>query len=184
MTADFALWATAAETAFGWDRGAFLAAYEGNRQSANDVALEASSVARPLLELLDEKGAWSGTSSELLTELEDRVTDQLKRQKVWPKNARSMSGHLKRLAPNLRAGGWQVTFHREARQRLVIIERVEKCASPSALALSSDDESQMQSDAKPGDLLPNDDRDEHDAAAGSADPLRESNADAWEEGEL
>jgi len=24
--ADFALWATAAETAFGWDRGAFLAA--------------------------------------------------------------------------------------------------------------------------------------------------------------
>ena len=60
--ADFALWATAAETAFGWRRGAFLAAYEGNRQSANDVALEASSVARPLLDLLDERGAWYGTS--------------------------------------------------------------------------------------------------------------------------
>jgi len=181
--ADFALWATAAETAFGWDRGAFLAAYEGNRQSANDVALEASSVARPLLELLDEQGAWSGTASELLTALEDRVTDQLKRQKVWPKNARSMSGQVKRLSPNLRAGGWQVTFHREARQRLVIIERAEVCASPPALASSPDDDSPMQSDAKPGHLFPNDGHDGPDAVAGPADPPRESNG-GWEEGEL
>ena len=182
--ADFALWATAAETAFGWDRGAFLAAYEGNRQSANDVALEASSIARPLLELLDERGAWSGTSSDLLTELEERVTDQLKRQKVWPKNARSMSGHLKRLSPNLRAGGWQVTFHREARQRLVIIERVEACASQPALASPPDDDGPMQSNAKRSELFPNDEHDAHDAVAGPADPPRESNADAWEEGEL
>ena len=145
--ADFALWATAAETAFGWQRGAFLAAYEGNRQSANDVALEASSVARPLLDLLDERGAWSGTSSALLAELEDRVSDQLKRQKNWPKSAQSMSGHLKRLCPNLRAGGWQVTFCREARQRLVIIERAEASASSRAPASSTEDANPMQSDA-------------------------------------
>ena len=122
--ADFALWATAAETALGWEHGTFLAAYQGNRQSANDVALEASSVARPLLECSMKKDAWSGTASELLTALEGRVTDQIKRQNVWPKNARSMSGHLKRLAPNLRAGGWQVSFHREAQQRLVVIEQI------------------------------------------------------------
>jgi len=182
--ADFALWATAAETSFGWDRGTFLAAYQGNRQSANDVALEASSVARPLLELLDEQGAWSGTSSDLLTALEGRVTEQIKRQNVWPKNARSMSGHLKRLAPNLRASGWQATFRREARQRLVIIERMEVCASPPALASSPDDDAAMQPDAKRCEPFPNDERDGHDAVAGPGDPPWESNAAGWEEGEL
>jgi hypothetical protein len=116
--------------------------------------------------------------------LEERVTDQLKRQKVWPKNARSMSGHLKRLSPNLRAGGWQVTFHREARQRLVVIERAEVCASPPELASSPDGDGTMQSDAERGDLFPNDERDVHDAGAGPADPSRDSNADAWDEGEL
>src|SRR5262249_45303394 len=32
--ADFALWATAAETAFGWPDGTFVEAYQGNRESA------------------------------------------------------------------------------------------------------------------------------------------------------
>ena len=36
--ADFALWATAAETAFGWPEGTFLAAYLGNRETANELA--------------------------------------------------------------------------------------------------------------------------------------------------
>ncbi len=182
--ADFALWATAAETSFGWDRGTFLAAYQGNRQSANDVALEASSVAPPLLELLDEQGAWSGTSSDLLTALEGRVTEQIKRQNVWPKNARSMSGHLKRLAPNLRAGGWLITFRREARHRLVNIERTEVCASPPALASPPDDDAPMQANAKRRELLPNDERDRHDAGAGQGGPPWEAHAVGWEEGEL
>lgn len=182
--ADFALWATAAETSFGWPRGAFLAAYQSNRQSANDVALEASSVARPLLDLLDERGSWSGTASELLSTLEDRVTDQIKRQTVWPKSARSISGHLKRLAPNLRASGWQMTFRREARQRLVIIERVDICTSPPALSSSSDDVATTQPSAKPSVMFPNDERDGRDAGANSAEPPWEQNTAGWEEGEL
>ena len=68
--ADFALWASAAETAFGWDEGTFYRAYQGNRESANEVALEASPIARPLLEVLEERGSWSGTASELLTALD------------------------------------------------------------------------------------------------------------------
>jgi hypothetical protein len=182
--ADFALWATAAESAFGWGRGAFLTAYEGNRQSANEVALEASSVARPLLDLLDERGAWSGTSSALLKELENRVADQLKRQKDWPKSARSMSGHLKRLCPNLRSEGWQVIFRREARQRLVVIERAESFASSAAAASSANDVGPMQSDAKRRELFPNDANDADDAIAGPADPPGAPNTSGWEEGEL
>lgn len=179
--ADFAIWATAAESALGWEHGTFLAAYQGNRQSANDVALEASSVARPLLDLLEEDGAWSGTSSELLTALEGRVTDQVKRQNVWPKNARSVSGHLKRLAPNLRAGGWQVTFHREARQRLVLIERAE--ASASAPSGTSPGEP-VQCNADRRELLADDAHDGGDADPVPLGPPWRRNGDGWEEGDL
>jgi len=121
--ADFALWATAAETALGCPHNTFLAAYAGNRASANEVALGASLVARPLIEMLDEQGEWTGTSGELLRVLGGRVPDEVKRQRGWPSNARSMAGYLNRLAPNLRAGGWQIEFHRESSRRLRSIRR-------------------------------------------------------------
>jgi putative DNA primase/helicase len=105
--ADFALWVTAAEKTLGWDAGTFMAAYQSNRTSANELALESSPVGSPLLELLKEQGVWNGSSSELLDALDQRVTDQTKRLKSWPKNGRSMVGHLKRLTPNLRAVGWE-----------------------------------------------------------------------------
>src|SRR5437763_858039 len=38
--ADFALFATAAELALRWPRHSFLIAYSGNREAANDLALE------------------------------------------------------------------------------------------------------------------------------------------------
>ena len=63
--ADFARWATAAERALGWEKGTFMAAYKGNRTAANEVALEASPVAQPLLELLEEESGWTGKSSAL-----------------------------------------------------------------------------------------------------------------------
>ncbi len=121
--ADFALWATAAETAFGWPSGTFMAAYQGNRESANEVALEASVVARPLLDLLEAQGEWIGSSGELLKVLEDRQGEQFRRLSGWPKNPRSLSGHLKRLGPNLRAAGWVLDQDRSSKKRSWMIRR-------------------------------------------------------------
>ena len=45
--ADFALWATACETAW-WSSGTFLAAYSGNREDTVDSAIEADPVASTL----------------------------------------------------------------------------------------------------------------------------------------
>ena len=67
--ADFAEWATAAEPALGWPSGAFLAAYTANRDSANDLALDADVIVAPLRQFIDRKGEWQGTASELLAEL-------------------------------------------------------------------------------------------------------------------
>lgn len=128
--ADFAVWATAAESGLKWASGTFMKAYHGNRESANEVALEASPIARPLLDLLDEKDSWTGTSSELLQAIESKVSDQVKRQNGWPKNARALSGQLKRLAPNLRAAGWALEPGRQASRRWWTIDRVPKTTSP------------------------------------------------------
>src|SRR5439155_24246756 len=91
--ADFAVWATAAEEGFGWAPGTFMSAYQNNRASANELALEASAIASPLLELLESLGEWFGSSGELLKALEAQVGgDQARRPAGWPKGTRSLSG--------------------------------------------------------------------------------------------
>ncbi len=112
--ADFALWATAAERGLGLQSGEFLLAYRGNRDIANESALDSSPVAKYVLKVA-EGGEWGGTPGELLEHIETVASDGEKRLKSWPKNPRSLSGALKRLAPNLRAAGVEVEFGHEGR---------------------------------------------------------------------
>ena len=58
--ADFALWATAAEESLGFESGAFISAFMGNRESANELALEASPIGSSLVEFVKEQGSWKG----------------------------------------------------------------------------------------------------------------------------
>jgi len=176
--ADFARWATAAETALGWPKGTVMAAYGGNQESANELALEASVVAKPLLELLNEKCSWSGSASELLKLLEERVDDRAKRQHGWPKNPRSLSGHLKRLSPNLREVGWKVDNDRNSKKRLWLIE-------PASLSPSSPGHGEVtQTDAKSSELPAHDTGDADDANSGTLGSRQIQINTGWEEGEL
>ena len=176
--ADFARWVTAAEAAIGWPKGTFMAAYGGNQESANELALEASVVARPLLELLDAQGCWQGSASEMLHALAERVDDQAKRQHGWPKNPRSLSGHLKRLSPNLRAAGWDVEYDRTSKKRLWSIERASSASSPPDMLPT------MQDDAESCDLFHDDANDGSDANVGTHEAPPEQTATNFEEGEL
>lgn len=166
--ADFALWATAAEPGFGWPEGTFLAAYQGNRESANDVALEASVVVPPLLNLLETQGEWSGSSGELLKALEERQSDQVRKPSGWPKNPRSLSGHLKRLAPNLRAAGWAIEHDRTSRKRLWVIKPWLP-SRPSSGPSSPSAGNVMQRNAERCELSEGDGHDANDANAGEPD---------------
>jgi hypothetical protein len=166
--ADFAITAAAAEGAFGWPEGTFLKAYQTNRETANEVAMEASPIARPLLALLEETGDWEGTSSELMEALELKANDQEKRQRGWPRNAKSVSGHLKRLAPNLRTTGWVLEQVRSAKKRLYVIRCVTPATDASSGASSSETHSEMQSDADRGDAYEDDADDANDASAGNS----------------
>jgi hypothetical protein len=75
--ADFALWATAAERALGWEPGSFLTVYTANRATANALPLEASPLV-PFLRDLSADG-WQGSARELYTLLTDKADDATKK---------------------------------------------------------------------------------------------------------
>jgi hypothetical protein len=100
--ADFAVWVAAAEEALGWEQGAFMRAYAGNRSEANEMALANDPVAGAVGRLLDRREEWSGTATEMLKELGKLVSDEVKRSKAWPAAPNALSNRLKRLAPGLR----------------------------------------------------------------------------------
>ena len=120
--ADFAVWVIAAEPAIGWEPGSFLAAYSRNRASAHELALESASIVPPILRLPHE---WEGTAGELLEQL-SVVVEGTKRED-WPTTPRACSGQLRRLAPDLRSIGVEVTFARRSGQHHAItITRAEE----------------------------------------------------------
>jgi hypothetical protein len=129
--ADFAEWAVACEKAIGLEAGAFLAAYTANRGSANELALEASPVPAQLRLLLEAQPGkeWTGTSGELLVELDSLASEKVQRQKDWPKSSKGLSGVLRRLAPNLRTTGLELKLgEREAGRRLIRLW-LQKCVT-------------------------------------------------------
>jgi hypothetical protein len=116
--ADFAVWATAAETALGWPEGAFMDAYWANINAANDVALEGDIIVPHLRRLLEGKKGWPErpddvkTAEDLLQELTRLAggTMKIARLEGWPKRPRDLSGRLRRLAPVLRRIGIDIQF--------------------------------------------------------------------------
>ncbi len=129
--ADFAMWVVAAERSggLGWERGRFLRAYEGNRAAANALALEGDPVARAVARLVGGRpGRWTGTPSELLHRLNE-MGDLDAQGRNWPRDARALSGRIKRLAPNLRAVGVDVEFGRQPNRRYIALARREPPAT-------------------------------------------------------
>jgi hypothetical protein len=163
--ADFAEWIVAAEPALPWESGAFLKAYAGNQQDANDLTLEASPVAQALREFMEKHNErWTGTATHLLNELEAITDEKTRKQKSWPASGRTLSNNLRRLAPNLRAVGIEMTFSRSDRQRLIQIENVGKSSSSSSSSSCAAQSRGNTDDDEP----PDDDADRHAANPSSS----------------
>ncbi len=118
--ADFALWATACETAL-WPDGTFCAAYCGNRDEAIEGVIEADQIATALRTFMETRTVWSGTSTELLGALGDQAGDGAKKSKGWPNSPRGLAGRLRRAATFLRKVGVEIDFRREGRARTRVI---------------------------------------------------------------
>ncbi len=130
--ADFAIWATAAESALGLSSNQFINAYTNNREAANSLALDASPVAAALISMTEEIKAWSGTATQLLGELNERVDDNTRKQQGWPRRSNTLSNKLRRLAPNLRAMGVELQFVQEGHKKTRLIEVQKIVERPSA----------------------------------------------------
>jgi hypothetical protein len=145
---------TAAEPALEWEPGAFLEAYSGNREQANELALDAAVIVPPLRDLLSAKGGyWQGTATELLHDLDEQAPERTRKAQGWPTNGRALSNALRRIAPNLRAGGLEVTFPKgRTKGRIFKIEqRLEqrgKFASSASSASSVIENQALTEDAR------------------------------------
>ena len=113
--ADAALWATAGETAFGWERGTFMAAYARNLSEGALASVEAHPVGVAIRQLLEKQSEWSGEPAQLLESLNLLISDEQRRAKNWPQNAQSLGHTLRRLAPALQRAG--IDYEREKGSR-------------------------------------------------------------------
>ncbi len=114
--ADFALWATACESAL-WPAGTFRSAYQGNREEAVDNVIEADPVALAIRQLMSERQNWTGTATDLLKALVEIVGEKVANTKDWPKTPRVLSGCITRTAPFLRRIGTDIERFKIGRSR-------------------------------------------------------------------
>ena len=154
--ADFALWVSACEPAFGWPKGTFVSAYDANRSSANSDAIEGAIIGPAVLSLMGPRATWQGSSTELLAELEKIADDKTRHRKEWPGSPRKLSGDLRRVAPNLRAAGIDVSFSKSGK-RLIHLGRTPSGAGGTVTTAPADrpgDNTLFQGELSPseGDL--------------------------------
>jgi hypothetical protein len=106
--ADFAIWATAAETAFGYQRGDFVKAFDTKRENAIRLSLDGNVVAMALNRFMEARQHWDGTMAALLKELSQVAGEKTISGKYWPGSPRGLGSALRRLATAFRSVGMDI----------------------------------------------------------------------------
>jgi hypothetical protein len=132
--ADFALWATACETAL-WPAGTFALAYAANRKAAIESIIEADPVATCVRALMIDRTMWTGSASELSRLCAEHARADILSSIPWAKNPRALAGRLRRAQTFLRTLGIEITFSREGRTGTRMI-RVSTSAENSVSTVS------------------------------------------------
>jgi hypothetical protein len=149
--ADFARWVTAAEPALGWAPGTILSAYLRNRADANADALERDALASAILRLLRTEGSISSTPTMLYAKLSLMADGTIKRADTWPGSPSALGSRLRRIAPLLRAAGYEVTDRRTKTERTITIARVSALPSSPSSPSPAAGESAGAADGDSGD---------------------------------
>jgi hypothetical protein len=112
--ADFALWATACETARR-PAGIFARAYAANRRAAIESIIETDPIATCLRSIMADRSTWTGSASDLLRLCAESARESPPGGIAWAKNPRALAGRLRRAQTFLRTVGIEITFSREGR---------------------------------------------------------------------
>ena len=118
--ADFALWASACETAI-WPPGTFRLAYCGNRDEAVENVIDADPVAAAVRAMMEVQTEWTGTATDLLDALTKKAVERVAKSKTWSASPRALSGCLRRTATFLRKVGIEIDHSKEGRVRTRVI---------------------------------------------------------------
>ena len=101
--ADFARVLAAVDRVLGT---AGLAAYVGQAGDLAADAVDSDAVLSAIAETVRE--LWVGTAAELLERITPDADDRRRMPKDWPKDARTLTGLLRRRGPSLRRVGWEL----------------------------------------------------------------------------
>ena len=114
--ADFALWATACESAFR-PAGTLEAAYSDNRRTAIENIVDVDPVAALVREIMADRAQWTGSASDLLQVGINVGGNAMAAwtRSGWPKSPRALAGRLRRAQTFLRTLGIEIVFGREGR---------------------------------------------------------------------
>ena len=112
--ADFALWASACETAF-WPAGNFTHAYAANRTASIESIIEADPLATCVRTIMADRTIWAGSASDLMHLCVENARADNSSGPSWAKNPRALAGRLRRTQTFLRTLGIEITFSREGR---------------------------------------------------------------------
>jgi putative DNA primase/helicase len=121
--ADFARWVTAAERSLGWKDGQFLEVYRANRREVIETSFEADATAVAIKDyvLAEHPQGWTGTATDLLAALNNRVSESIRRSKLWPLNAQSLGNRIDRIAPLLRNKGFTIERRHSGQRHIIVV---------------------------------------------------------------
>ena len=117
--ADFALWATACETAL-WSKGTFLSAYAENIGGAVDAVIDADPVADAVRTMMNEADGVEGNRLGASDRPYRTAGERIAKSKSWPESGRALAGRMRRAATGLRKIGVEIGFNREGRRTRII----------------------------------------------------------------
>jgi hypothetical protein len=136
--ADFTIRGAAAATGLNeWTGAAFVQALEANREASHDIVLEATPITTALEKLFTKRSAWEGTAAELLRDLSVTAAEEERRSAGWPKDTTRLSALLRRITPQLRTIGIEVTFARGARRRTITLRHAKAAVVASSASSAS-----------------------------------------------
>jgi hypothetical protein len=120
--ADFALWATSAETAF-WNAGTFERSYYDNIAETAEAIVVSDPVASAVRLLAAKRASWTGTASDLDCLLR-AISGYVGPVTGWPVDPPRLAKRLRQCASVLFKLGVSITFRQEGhgRTRLITIE--------------------------------------------------------------
>lgn len=127
--ADYATYGTAAAIALGYSPESYLLAFHENVKNQNQSAIETSSIAQVVIEFMQDKNDWSGSSSDLyslLKPLAENAKLEIGGKDGFPKSLNKLWTVLKPVRTNLMSIGITATHSRSSSHAVISLTKTSK----------------------------------------------------------